>query len=360
MSADEGVTPQGPVVGSRCLAGPGGHWGRATIRRVNEDGSFKVEFDVKDMVVLPYWYGVTPAEVSFDDARQWPSVFAQLCPSGSRFSRAQFPEALTSLGLQAPPEEALAVWDRECARLSGTAPPRANRDALTEAEAYELFLLLGLSAKQCAENLRPGRPEPFFKMYWNQIRMGGREPSEVTRPVTTGDAIAALGLTAERVDRSAVAYLRQFEREHGVRLPAALTELLGCAGVGRAVTDCHPNNPYLVEFRRGMWELRRGMRERRLDGEYALGIMLPHQGDHKWAVVFDDGDADARVYVHGDSPDGGVWLRTAPGIGVFFWDLAQTGLCWYQDTRFKGGKPVEPTDIGLVPRTGKSWWRFWG
>jgi hypothetical protein len=33
---------------------------------------------------------------------------------------------------------------------------------------------------------------------------------------------------------------------------------------------------------------------------------------------------------------------------MFFWDLAQTGLAWYQDTKFKGGKPVRRSDIGLV------------
>jgi hypothetical protein len=33
---------------------------------------------------------------------------------------------------------------------------------------------------------------------------------------------------------------------------------------------------------------------------------------------------------------------------MFFWDLAQSGLTWYQDTKFEGGKPVRRSDIGLV------------
>jgi hypothetical protein len=90
------------------------------------------------------------------------------------------------------------------------------------------------------------------------------------------------------------------------------------------------------------------MRERQLSGDYALVIMLPHQGDHEWAVVFNDGEDDARVYVRWDTENGESWLLTAPSIGMFFWDLAQSGLTWYQDTKLKGGKPVRRSDIGLV------------
>jgi hypothetical protein len=90
------------------------------------------------------------------------------------------------------------------------------------------------------------------------------------------------------------------------------------------------------------------MRERQLSGDCALVIIVPHQGDHEWAVVFDDGEDDARVYVRWEAEDGETWLLTAPDVGMFFWDLAQTGLTWYSDTKFKGGKPVRRSDIGLV------------
>jgi hypothetical protein len=76
--------------------------------------------------------------------------------------------------------------------------------------------------------------------------------------------------------------------------------------------------------------------------------MVPHQGSHAWAAVFDDKEDDARVYVRYDTENGEEWMLTAPGIGMFFWDLAQTGLTWHQDTRFNGGKPVKRSDIGLV------------
>lgn len=339
---------QGPFEGSRCLAGPGGRWGAATIRRVNEDGTFKVEFDVKQMVVLPFWYGVTPAELSFDDALQWRAVFVRICPNERSFTKADFVSAITALGYQIAPDQARQIWDHSCQTLFNLPGVQAENHSLDETSSYQLFLHLGLSAKQCAENLLPDRPKPFSKLYWNQVRMGGREPAEVPRCVTLEDALAALGLNADRVHQSTAKFLRQVEQENAIRLPRALTELLQCDGVERAVMDCHSNSPSLVDFRRDAWKVRRGMRELGLSGDYALVIMVPHQGNHEWAAVFDNGEDDARVYVRWDTEDGESWSLTAPDLGMFFWDLAQTGLAWYQDTKFKGAKSVRRSDIGLV------------
>lgn len=47
-------------------------------------------------------------------------------------------------------------------------------------------------------------------------------------------------------------------------------------------------------------------------------IMVPHQGHHEWAVLFDDGEDDAQVYVRSQTVSGEVWLLTAPRIGMFF------------------------------------------
>jgi len=341
---------QGPFEGSRCVAGPHGRWGSATIRRVNPDGSFKVEFDVKEMAVLPYWYGVTPAEVSFGDALQWTDVFSRISGSGGAFALANFQCALATLGYQIAPDQAQMIWAQSCQTLFNVAGEPAENHVLDETSSYRLFLHLGISAKQCAENLQPDRPKPYFKLYWNQLRMGGREPAEMPRPVTLDDAFAALGLNARRVDHSTAKFLRQGEQEHAIRLPTTLMELLQCDGVARAVMDSHSNNPRLVDFRKDGWNLRRGMRERQLSGDCAIVIMVPHQGDHEWAVVFDDGDEDARVYVRWDAEEGESWLLTAPGVGMFFWDLAQTGLGWYQDqdSKLELGKPARKTDIGLA------------
>src|SRR3954464_5690878 len=91
---------EGPFEGSRCVAGPGGLWRPGTIRRVNADGTFKVEFDVKEMMLMPFWHGVTPAETSFDDAARWAPVFAALSSGGQPFTATAFPSALVRLGFQ--------------------------------------------------------------------------------------------------------------------------------------------------------------------------------------------------------------------------------------------------------------------
>jgi hypothetical protein len=181
--------PQGPFEGSRCVAGPGGRWGNATIHRVNEDGSFKVEFDVKEMVVLRYWYGVTPAEVSFDDARQWSAVLARICQHWRSFAATDFSIALPALGYQVPADQARQIWVRGCQTLFNVSEEHAETHILDESSSYRLFLHLGLAAKQCAKNLQSDSPKPFFKLHWNQVRMGGREPAEVQRRVTLEDSL---------------------------------------------------------------------------------------------------------------------------------------------------------------------------
>ena len=339
---------EGPFEGSRCVAGPGGHWAPATVRRVNEDGSFKIEFDVKQMQLMPYWHGVTPAEVSFDDERLWPRVLAEISPDRQTLAASSFRGALDWLGCRVDAKQARRYWTESCRKLFDVSEGQADSLVLEPEASYRLFLHLGLSAKQCTEGLQVNRPEPYFKLYWNQTRMGGREPAELPRPVTLDDALAALGLTAGQFDDASVAFAHGFEREHSVRLPAALKECICLRGVADAVTDCHPNNPNLKPLREGGWFLSRGMRWSEVQGDYAIVIMLPHQGDYEWTVVFDDGEEDARVYVRWDTDGASQWRLTAPGIGMFFWDLAQTGLAWYQDTRFDRGKRVKRSDVGLV------------
>jgi hypothetical protein len=348
MSSTRMNEPKEPVQGSRCVAGPGGHWAPATILRINEDGTYKIEFDVKQMTVMPHWLGVTRAEISFDEARMWARVFAQLSPDGKTLVRASFSKALDRLGFKVATEKLDQFWDAGCKKLFDVSDTNASSLVLDSDSSYRLFLHLGVAAKECAELLESAVAPKYFKLYWNQQRMGGREPTEVKRPVSLNDAFAALGLVDADLDESAVDFLQGLEREHSVRLPAALKALFFRVGAAEAIAECHPNNPSPLPFEKGNWTIRRGMRERQLNGDFALVIMTPHQGDHEWAVVFDNGEEDARVYVRWDTEDGESWLLTAPSIGMFFWDLAQTGLVWYEDTRFRGGKPVKRSDIGLV------------
>jgi hypothetical protein len=214
---------------------------------VNEDGTFTVEPDVKEMAVMPYWYGVTAAD------------------------------------------------------LGGVAE------------------------------------EPnYFRLYWNQTRMGGRQPGEVARRVTMEDALVALGLGDAAVDEGVRAAIAEVEAKEQIKLPTELVRLLSASGVRERVLRTHPNNPELVEVKH--WELVK------VGDQRLLPIVEPHQGNHRWAVMFDDGMADAQVFV----AVGAQYLLTAPSTALFFWDLAQTGLAWYQETGHKGGKPVVRTDIGIA------------
>ena len=76
-----------------------------------------------------------------------------------------------------------------------------------------------------------------------------------------------------------------------------------------------------------------------------LFFMNPHQGDHAWAAVFDEGDDDARIYLHAP---GRPWALVARSAAFFFWDLAQTGIGWFNENEYEGGKPTRRTDIGVV------------
>jgi hypothetical protein len=341
---------EGPFPGSRCLAGPAGSWGPATIRRANEDGTFTVEPDVKPMLLMPVWYGVTPAEVSFNDAGQWGPVFERLSPNAAGMNRADFNGALALLGFRADEGQVEGFWVRNCRELFNVGEEQARDFVLDRDAAYRLILHAGLSAWRCAELLNGDGPSRYFKLYWNQTRMGGRDPAEIRRPVTLDDAFAALGLPDDRTDARMAAFLKAFEKGEGVVLPENLKRFLCRRGVADAVMGCHPNNPALLPLGEPDWRLHRGLRSQNVQGEYGLVVMTPHQGDHVWAAAFDDREDDARVCVNWAGEDGAEWALSAPSVGLFFWDLAQTGLAWYQETNFNGGRPVQRTDIGLVPR----------
>src|SRR5690348_8017867 len=101
MSRDQSKATEGPYPGSTCVAGPDGQWGRAKVRRVNEDGTFTIEPDEKPSLLMPYWYGVTPAEVSFNDAERWTVALGRLTGGADRLRQADFSAALTAMGFVA-------------------------------------------------------------------------------------------------------------------------------------------------------------------------------------------------------------------------------------------------------------------
>jgi hypothetical protein len=338
---------EGPFEGSRCLAAPAGHWEPATIRRLNEDGTFKIEFDVKEMIVLPYWFGVTRSEISFNDYDRWPAVFERFCSRKGSLGLADLGNILSQIGYRADEHRLSQFWRKSCTKLFNIAEDCADSHVLDRNASYSLFLEAGISAMQVDQPLKSSQEGPNAKAYWNQTRMGGREPSELGRLVTLSDALAALSIAENGNDPPAANLVSQFEQEHEVKLPGNLKQFLTQRGVVQAVTDSHPNNPWLTWPGQEEWQLRPEMKRAGLDGEYAFRLMNHHYYD--WYAVFETGDTDARVYLNWQAENSEVWRRVAPSIGMFFWDLAQTGLCWYQDTRFCGGKHVKKTDIGLMP-----------
>lgn len=335
-------------MGSRCIAGPSDSWGPATIRRVNEDGTFTIEFDVKNLLVLKQWYGVTRDELSFNDAALWPQVLRQLQPNfAGQFGKSDFIHSARLLNLSADAARLDKFWTDTCAKLFNVPEAQAADFQLDEASAYLLFTEGRLYAARCLRILAPP-PVRHAKVYWNQVRMGGRDPAEIARPVTLEDALAALGIAANGQDAAMERACAALEMENGVTLPGALKRLLCQRGSADAIFEAHPNGPSSVGVKDRLWQVRRDLRQQKLNADFALNVMT-HMGEYDWLAVFNNGDEDAAIYVRWDDGPTEHWALAAPTIGMFFWDLAQTGLAWYQETKFKGGKPVRRTDIGLVP-----------
>jgi hypothetical protein len=295
---------------------------------------------------MPYCYGVTLAEVSFNDAERWPAVLGQLT-GADRLDEAGFSTALRKLGLESTDGRESRFWTWACGELFGIGEQEASGITLDSSQSYALFLAAGMSAKLLDERLAAnGAPASHYKLYWNVTRMGGREPTELPRPITLDDAFEALGVDGRATNEQVADQLRSFEEAHAIRLPEALKVFFCREGIGIAVCDCHPNNPNLVSVEG--WELMRELRLEGLSGDLAITMMLPHQGDHEWVAVFDDGDSDAHIYVRWGVEGDQDWRLTAPTVGMFFWDLAQTGLAWHRETGFEPGPQIRNTDIGLA------------
>lgn len=155
MPESTAIEQQGPWEGSRCLAGPGGSWRSAIIRRVNEDGTFQVEFDLKEMVLLPRWYGVTLSEISFHDQEQWATAFAALSPDGRKITLADFSTALTRLDFHVEVEATRKYWVQGCQKLFPLSQEQAESQVLNQESSYQFFLHL---IRQAVYPKAPGRP----------------------------------------------------------------------------------------------------------------------------------------------------------------------------------------------------------
>src|SRR5688572_1114077 len=94
---------------------------------------------------------------------------------------------------------------RRWASSSGSRRGRATT-VLDRDGTYRLLRHLGL----CAKAIGRAEPDPLYRLYWNQTRMGGRTASELARGVTLQDAYEAIGID-DVEDADAVAALAALE-----------------------------------------------------------------------------------------------------------------------------------------------------
>lgn len=345
-----GAAGRGVKAGTRCLARPSGTWAPGTIVAVLADGTYRIELDDKAVSFMKYWHGVTAAEVSIDDAGAWGPVFDRIVSDRSGLSRADLQRTFARLGIDVDDARMDAFWSGTCQALWQLDPATSAGLRLDATRAYAMVVRAGLSARQLADEVvRGAAPRQYMPFYWNQTRMGGRDPSEIGRTITVDDALVALGLGDGDDEPRLLAEMLHFARNHEINIPGDLAKFMCRRGAADAVWSAHPNNPELVNPGTP-WQLLPDLERRGLEGEFGITIMTPHQGEHAWAAVFDRGERDARVYLHWTDGDVQRWQLQAPSLGVFFWDLTQTGLTWFVENGNPSNRVIEPAPFGLQIR----------
>lgn len=386
---------EGPFAGSRCLVAHEGGWSLSEIKRVNEDGTFNVAAVNSRLFFLNVTYGVTAAELLFNDRDSWPACFEKMATDPAGLSVSDFIEALARARYETQPEVVSGFWNTYCRdQLKLQKPDNARLDSDA---AYALIVAARISATRLLQDGTAHDALKYRGAYYNAIRMGGRDPAEVAREVTLQDALEAWGVDGRSADPERLKVIGEMERRKSVALPPPLRTFLGCDGIEEVIATQHPLNPWLFPLD----DLTVRPAALGLDGKYALGVFRREQ--FHYYAVFNETDTDARVYLlnteqltasedddfddddddddevsDGDDNDNfdndaalgmdedagasamairdanryrlaikkpSAWRLTAPTIGMFFWDLAQTSLIWYQGNYENLQFPR--TDIGL-------------
>lgn len=343
-----GPAGRGVTAGTRCLARPAGTWAPGTVVAVLPDGTYRIELDEKAISFMKYWHGVTAAEVSIDDEAAWVPVFDRIISDRAGLSRGDLQRTFARLGIDVDDARMDLFWTGTCQSLWQIDSATAATIRLDPPRAYVMVVRAGLCARQLADEIvRGAAPRQHMPFYWNQTRMGGRDPSEIGRAITVDDALVALGLADGDDEPRLLADMVHFARNHGITIPSDLAKFMCRRGAADAVWSAHPNNPELVSPG-APWQMLPDLETRGLEGEIGITIMTPHQGEHAWAAVFDRGERDARIYLHWADGDVQRWQLQAPSLGVFFWDLAQTGLSWHLENGNASGRSIERGEFGLL------------
>jgi hypothetical protein len=284
--------------GTECLACAGGSWHEVEISARNADGTYNA-YPLDGLGDPDEWIGVTHAELSVDDEALWPEVFARMRGSQPALDMKAFGVALEGIGFDLGGTRLAELWVEIADSLSSV---------VDEAEAYDGIRELGLSAK----DFTLGRRARTI-LYWDGVRMGGRDPSEVTS-VGVLDMLALLNLIT--TDPALVAELEAFEAEQELVVPTSLRALITKQGVEQAVENAHPTGPSLL--RPADWVVER------IGSDHAIKFLEPASGEHSWWAVFSPGDTEAQVWIaafrHCKPKQ-----RIADSLSFFVLDVASTG-----------------------------------
>jgi hypothetical protein len=314
----------------RCMACLGGPWVTCSVLHAWDDGTFDVAPVGQEDNDLERWRSLTAPEISLDDEAVWPATFDLLRGDAPGIGWRQAGRALARLGMTIEDEPFKEYWTTNCSKMFHVTAKAAEAMHLDQAQSYRLFTWAGYSARLLADPASDPSKD-LFKLYWNSIRMGGREPAEIGRTVTLDDCLEALGLAKAPEDTEASAAIARFEKKASVVVPATLKAMWSRAGAMRALRDAHPNNPEPLAADK--WTLARD--DSAWDAPCAVKIMDPHQGDHGWWAVFKSEGEDACVWVSFE--DGGAPVRrVARSLPFFFWDMCQTRRTWDISTRGDG------------------------
>jgi len=321
------------VPGTECLALLGGTWRSATVRRANEDGTYTVRPDKPDMSFMPDWYGVTRLEIAFDDSGRWLRLAPGLADPDGLFGPRAFHQVLERLGAVVAEEAVQGFWEQTVSNLFGEgAGPRLDAE-----RTYQVLRAADGVAKRVEEGIPAG--DAWYRMYWNQTRMGGRDPEDLEFLPTPDDMLAALGLADAEDDPAHLAALEALGA-----VPPAVAAWARRRGAMEALLEAHPNAPEPIPP--GSWEV--GQR----DGARVIRFMDAHQGDFGWAFQYRDGDDDAEVHLEWvDGEDCPHHLVQSPSFPLFVWDLAQTGAAWYVEVAYESAAEFSLTGRGWVRRS---------
>lgn len=284
--------------GTECLACPELSWHEVEISARNADGTYNA-YPLDGLGDPDEWIGITLAEISVDDEALWPAVFARMTRARPTLDMPAFGTALEAIGFRLGGTRLPEMWVEIADSLSSV---------LSEAQAYAGIRELALSAKDFTQ----GRRERTI-LYWDGVRMGGRDPSELPS-VGVLDMLAILGLTT--TDPALVAELDAFEQEHDLVVPTALRALVTKHRVEQVIHDAHPTRPVLL--RPADWLVERS------GSDHAIRFLEPRTGEHAWWTVFPPGATDAQVFLSSHRRCKPKQL-IADSLPFFIHDIASTG-----------------------------------